>query len=398
MDGTDTDGRAAPPTSGARSIADLDAAMRADGVGHIATVSGRYWAMDRDHRWERTERAYDAIVRAVGEHAATAEEAVARSYAAGVTDEFIPPTVIDDSHGPIVMQPGDAVICFNFRADRMRQLVEALSLPDFHGFERGPAVPDLFVATMARYEAGLPVAVAFAPHDVVHPLAAAIADAGQAQFHAAETEKYAHVTFFLNGGREAAFPGEERVLVPSPKVATYDLQPEMSAQGVTDAVVAAIRSDRFAFVIVNYANGDMVGHTGSLPAAIRAVETVDRCLGEVIAATLAAGGVALVTADHGNAEAMIDPQTGSPMTAHTTNPVPFILVAPDDSPLRHARLRPDGRLAAVAPTVLRLLGVPKPPEMTEPDLLVAPNVAAHASAASAERPMESIGRGKSVQS
>ncbi|HEU0113251.1 MAG TPA: 2,3-bisphosphoglycerate-independent phosphoglycerate mutase [Thermomicrobiales bacterium] len=366
-----TDGRDTPPTSGARSITDLDAMMHAEKLGRIATVCGRYWAMDRDHRWERTARAYDAIVRGIGERAPSAEEAVARSYAAGVTDEFIAPTTIDDGRGPVVMQPGDAVICFNFRADRMRQLVEALSLPDFHGFDRGPVVPDLFVATMARYEAGLPVAVAFEPHDVVHPLAGAIADAGLAQFHAAETEKYAHVTFFLNGGREAPFPGEERVLVPSPKVATYDLLPAMSALAVTDAVVAAIRSGAYAFVIVNYANGDMVGHTGSLPAAIQAVETVDRCLGEVVAAALAAGGVALVTADHGNAEAMIDPQTGLPLTAHTTNPVPFILVAPDDSSLRHARLRPDGRLAAVAPTVLGLLGLSPPPEMTEPDLMAA---------------------------
>ncbi|HET7092053.1 MAG TPA: 2,3-bisphosphoglycerate-independent phosphoglycerate mutase, partial [Thermomicrobiales bacterium] len=294
-----------------------------------------------------------------------------RSYAASVTDEFIAPTVIDDGHGPVAMRPGDAVICFNFRADRMRQLVEALTLPDFHGFDRGSAVPDLFVATMARYETGLPVAVAFEPNDIVHPLAGAIAEAGLAQLHAAETEKYAHVTFFLNGGREAPFPGEERALVPSPKVATYDLLPEMSAPAVTDAVVAAIRSGAYAFVIVNYANGDMVGHTGSLPAAIRAVETVDGCLGEVVAATLAAGGVALVTADHGNAEEMIDPQTGLPLTAHTTNPVPFILVAPDGSPLRHGRLRPGGRLAAVAPTVLDLLGIPLPPEMTEPGLLVA---------------------------
>jgi 2,3-bisphosphoglycerate-independent phosphoglycerate mutase len=364
-----TDGRDTPPTSGARSIADLDAMMHAEEVGRIATVCGRYWAMDRDHRWERTERAYAAIVRGGGEHAPSAEEAVARSYAAGVTDEFIAPTVIDDGRGPVIMRPGDAVICFNFRADRMRQLVEALTLPDFEGFDRGPAVPDLFVATMARYEAGLPVAVAFEPHDVVHPLTAAIAEAGLAQLHAAETEKYAHVTFFLNGGREAPFPGEDRALIPSPKVATYDLLPEMSAQGVTEAVVAAIRSGKYAFVIVNYANGDMVGHTGSLPAAIRAVETVDRCVGELVAATLAAEGVALITADHGNAETMIDLQTGLRLTAHTTNPVPFILVAPDDSLLRHARLRADGRLAAVAPTVLRLLGIPLPPEMTEPGLL-----------------------------
>ena len=361
-----TDGRDTAPTSGLGFVADLDRLLAELGTGRIATVAGRYYAMDRDHRWDREERAYRAIVDAEGEHAATAEEAVARAYAAGVTDEFVPPTVI----GPgAPLKPGDALVVFNFRADRARELVEALTLPDFAGFDRGPRVPDLHVATMARYEEGLPVAVAFEPHDVVRPLARVVSEAGLAQFHAAETEKYPHVTFFLNGGREAPFPGEERTLVPSPKVATYDLQPEMSAEGVTDAVVAAIGSGRFGLVVVNFANGDMVGHTGDFAAAVRAVETADRCLGRVVAATLTAGGVALVTADHGNAEEMVDPATGAPLTAHTTNPVPVVLVAPEGSPLRGARLRADGRLAAVAPTLLALLGLAAPPEMTEPSLL-----------------------------
>jgi 2,3-bisphosphoglycerate-independent phosphoglycerate mutase len=222
---------------------------------------------------------------------------------------------------------------------------------------------------MARYEEGLPVDVAFPPMDVVNPLARVVSEAGMAQFHSAETEKYPHVTFFLNGGREAPFPGEDRRLVPSPKVPTYDLQPEMSAMAVTDAVVAAIASGAYRLIVVNYANGDMVGHTGVFAAAVTAIETVDACLARVIAATLATNGVALVTADHGNAEEMIVRETGAPMTAHTTNPVPVVLVAPDASPLRHAPLRPVSRLASVAPTLLELLGLPAPPEMTEPSLL-----------------------------
>jgi 2,3-bisphosphoglycerate-independent phosphoglycerate mutase len=231
-------------------------------------------------------------------------------------------------------------------------------------------LPGLHLVTLARYEERLPAEVAFPPMDVVHPLARVISEAGLAQLHAAETEKYPHVTFFFNGGREAPYAGEQRVLIPSPKVATYDLQPEMSAPQLTDAVVAAIASGAFHFVIVNFANGDMVGHTGVLPAAILAVEAADAALGRIVAATLEQGGVALVTADHGNAEEMIDIATGGPMTAHTTNPVPVVLVAPEESPLRHVQLRTDGRLAAVAPTVLQFLGVPAPPDMTEPLLLL----------------------------
>ncbi|MFN8591851.1 MAG: 2,3-bisphosphoglycerate-independent phosphoglycerate mutase [Thermomicrobiales bacterium] len=365
-----TDGRDTSPHSGLHFIADLETAMAAASVGRIATVSGRYFAMDRDRRWERTRRAYDAMVDGEGERSTSAQGAVARAYAAGVSDEFVPPTVIDSGSGPTPIRPGDGAIFFNFRADRGRQLSDALVSEAFGGWERGPRVADLHLVTMARYEAGLPVEVAFAPMDVVNPLARVVSQAGMTQFHAAETEKYPHVTFFLNGGREEPFPGEDRTLVPSPKVATYDLQPEMSALPLTDAVVAAIASGRYRLIVVNYANGDMVGHTGVFAAAVQAIETVDACLARVIAATLAAGGVALVTADHGNAEEMIDRVTGAPMTAHTTNPVPVLLIAPEQSAWRHAELRPDGRLAAIAPTLLMLLGLTPPPEMTEPGLIV----------------------------
>ncbi|MCC6315487.1 MAG: 2,3-bisphosphoglycerate-independent phosphoglycerate mutase, partial [Thermomicrobiales bacterium] len=346
-----TDGRDTPPTAALADLTALDAFMTDLGVGRLATVTGRYYAMDRDRRWERTRAAYDAIVQGVGARAASAETAIERAYEAGITDEFIPPTTIaPPGAAPTTLKSGDAVVFFNFRADRGRQLAAAIADPNFHGWDRGPLIPNLPVVTLTRYETDLPVAVAFAPHDVVWPLARAVSAAGLTQFHAAETEKYAHVTFFLNGGREEPFPGEERVLIPSPKVATYDLAPEMSADAVTRAVVGAIRSGRFAFVVVNYANGDMVGHTGNFDAARRAIEVVDRCLAEIVAATLAAGGAALIAADHGNAEEMIDPATGGPHTAHTTNPVPLVLVAPEESPWRHATLRDDGRLAAMAPT------------------------------------------------
>jgi len=362
-----TDGRDTSPTSGLGFVRALEKTMAEIGVGQIRTVSGRYYAMDRDKRWERTKRAYDAIVEANGPKAVGAGDAIERSYAAAVTDEFVVPTVIGE---PAPMEPGDAVVFFNFRSDRGRQLTEALAVPGFKGFERAhPLFEGVPVTTLTRYELGLPVAVAFEPHDVENPLARVISDAGLTQFHCAETEKYAHVTFFLNGGREAPFPCEERVLVPSPKVATYDLQPSMSAPGVTAAVLEAIESGRFDFVIVNFANCDMVGHTGVLSAAIVAVETVDECLGELVAATIRAGGVMIVSADHGNAEEMIDSETGMPMTAHTTNPVPVVLVTPDAHPLRNVAIRRDGILSAVAPTVLKLLRVDPPGAMTTPALV-----------------------------
>ena len=360
-----TDGRDTLPTSGIGFIAELEDELRQVQAGRIATVNGRYYAMDRDKRWQRTQLAYDAIVSGVGPTASSATQAVQESYDAGKTDEFIVPVVIPNPGGPDGMQEGDVFLFANFRSDRGRQLTHALSDPDFAGFERSRVVAGRCrVITMTRYEEGLPVDVLFEPHDVVTPLAKVISDAGLAQFHCAETEKYPHVTFFINGGREDPFPGEERIMIPSPKVATYDLQPEMSAIPVADATVTAIESGKYAFIVVNFANPDMVGHTGIIQAAIRAVETVDAQLAKVLAALEKAGGVALVIADHGNAEEMIDEATGGPMTAHTTNPVPCVLVGNG-----RVQLRDGAVLSSVAPTILQLLGLPIPPDMTTPSLL-----------------------------
>lgn len=366
-----TDGRDTLPTSGAGFVAEVERSITEHGVGRIGTVMGRYYAMDRDHRWQRTQPAYDAIVHGIGATADSALAAVERSYAAEVTDEFIAPTVVPSTNEPAPrMRDGDSVILFNFRADRMRQLSRALAMDEFDDFDRGNRPKELQIATMTSYKDSLPVDVVFPPHDVLNPVARVISDAGLVQLHTAETEKYAHVTFFFNGGREEPFPGEERNLVPSPKVATYDLQPEMSAKGVADVVFASVNTGDHAFIIVNFANCDMVGHTGDFEAAVKAVETVDGCLGRVIDAVLRAGGVALVTADHGNAEEMIDRATGGPMTAHTTNPVPVVLVAPDDHPLRTVTLRANGVLSAVGTTMLDLLGLTPPPEMDQASLVI----------------------------
>lgn len=350
-----TDGRDCPPRS-AEEILDrflprLPASTR------VATVSGRFYAMDRDNRWPRVEQAYRAIVEAQGPRCADAVGAVRGAYAADTGDEFIPPTVIGDYAGA---QDGDAVLCFNFRADRVRELLGAMLEPVFSAFAR--ARPPRFCAAVAmtHYSDALDgrMDVLFPPEPLRHVLGELVADAGLAQLRAAETEKYPHVTYFMNGGREAPFAREDRILVPSPKVATYDLQPEMSAVPLTDRVVEAIGTGRYDLVILNYANPDMVGHTGALPAAIRAVETVDTCLGRLVDAVGAAGGAMLVIADHGNCELMRDPETGGPHTAHTTNPVPVLLVGGGAQPLH------DGRLADVAPTLLGLLGLAQPPEMT----------------------------------
>jgi len=327
--------------------------------------------MDRDKRWDRTRRAYDAIVCGQGPTATDPVAAIQQSYARDVTDEFIDPVVITGSDGQPIgpIADGDAVVFFNFRADRARQLTQALTDPSFTAFERCRFPRDLLMVTMAEYEPDFPVLVAFPTENVRRPLAEVLSEAGLRQFHTAETEKYAHVTYFFNGGREEPFPGEDRKLVPSPKVPTYDLKPEMSAPGVTDAALAAIDSGRYAFVLINYANPDMVGHTGVFEAAVRAVECVDECLGRIVEATLGRGGVAIVTADHGNADEMLIPGTNEVWTAHTKNPVPFVVVAPDDSPYRHARLRAGGRLADVAPTVLQILEIPQPEEMTGQSLI-----------------------------
>jgi 2,3-bisphosphoglycerate-independent phosphoglycerate mutase len=367
-----TDGRDTSPTSAIEFIKPIEERLASLPKARIATVSGRYYAMDRDHRWERTQKAFDVIVHAQGPTAPSASQAITSSYGHEITDEFILPTVIPDDMGGVhQIEDGDEFIFFNFRSDRGRQLTQALSAPMFTGFERGGYEPDGHaVTTMTEYEKHLPVNIAFPPEDIVNPLARVISEAGKTQFHSAETEKYPHVTFFLNGGREAPFPGEDRRMVPSPKVATYDLQPEMSAPEVCQGVVDAIRSRKYDFVIVNFANGDMVGHTGVIPAVIKAIETVDSCIGEIVNALMEVGGTGLITADHGNAEEEIDPVTGGPFTAHTTNPVPVILVAPDGHALENARLRDDGILSALAPTVLDLMGLPIPESMTQPSLIV----------------------------
>ncbi|MCH6587967.1 MAG: 2,3-bisphosphoglycerate-independent phosphoglycerate mutase [Proteobacteria bacterium] len=355
------DGRDTPPRS---ALEFLRAFQATAPVVPIATVTGRYTAMDRDHRWERNALAYAALVEAKGQHAPDPLGAVEQSYAAGVSDEFVAPTAIGDYAG---MKDGDGVLMANFRADRARQILSALLDPDFGGFERPRVVRFAAALGMVAYSTelnGLMEAL-FEPLDLPRTLGEVVAEAGLRQLRIAETEKYAHVTFFLNGGREAEFPGEERIMVPSPKVATYDLKPEMSAYEVTDRLVAAIESGRFDLVVVNYANGDMVGHTGKLDAAIAAVEAVDTCLGRLSEAVTAAGGALLITADHGNAEQMENPETGQAHTAHTMNKVPVILV---NAPSGTGALA-DGRLADIAPTLLELMGLAKPAEMTGRSLI-----------------------------
>lgn len=364
-----TDGRDTSPTAGRGYISEVEQVLARMGHGRIASVSGRYYAMDRDNRWDRSKLAFEAIARGLGASASNPEAAVTSSYARGVTDEFIIPTVIDgNADNSAGILPNDAVIAFNFRADRMRQIIAALSADQFAGFDRGSWRPPESVVTLTQYDDDFPNPTIFPPHDVEQPVARSISEAGLAQFHCAETEKYAHVTYFFNGGREVPFSGEVRGLVPSPKVATYDLAPAMSAAGVTDRVVEAVESGAYPFIIVNYANCDMVGHSGVFSAAVEAVETVDSCLARVLDAVLDQGGAALVTADHGNAEEIVDRVTGGPMTAHTTNPVPVILVVPDGDERRHAALRQDCVLSAVAPTVLKLLDVPVPRSMTSAPL------------------------------
>ena len=369
-----TDGRDTMPHSSLSFARDLLAFMQREGVGQVASVIGRYYAMDRDRRWERTKLAYDLLTSGVGEPATDALAAIQRSYDAGVTDEFIKPAVIVGAAGaPLAtIGDGDAVVCFNFRSDRGRQISRAFTVPEFDGFARAP-LANLIYITMTEYEKALPVQVAFVTDDVALPLARVLAEAGRAQFHAAETEKYPHVTFFFNGGAEQPFAGEGWQVSPSPKeVPTYDLKPEMNAIGVRDSVLAAIASGSYDFILVNFANPDMVGHTGVLPAVITACEVVDSYTGELVAAALAKGGVAIVMADHGNAELMIDPETGGPHTAHTTNPVPTFLIAAPGLGLDkdHVALRDGGRLADIAPTVLALMGLPKPADMTGESLIV----------------------------
>src|SRR2546427_54782 len=371
-----TDGRDTSPTGGVEFMRLLQARASEIGGEHaakVATVSGRYYAMDRDNRWDRTGMTYFAMTRAEGLRANSAVEAIQQSYDSNVTDEFILPTVIMEENHPVAtVKAGDALIHYNFRPDRARQLTKAFVMkalpPQAAGkFDRGPRLEELVYVMMTEYEVGLEAEVAYRADEVDMPLARVISDAGLRQFHTAETEKYAHVTYFINGRRETPFPGEDRLLVPSPKVPTYDLQPEMSAAGVTATAVEHIRSGQYDLVIMNYANADMVGHTGVIEAAIKAVEAVDTGVGRVVEATLAAGGGLLITADHGNAEQLIDYETGKPFTAHTTNPVPLYLVVPQ---LAHVKLRTDGILADVAPTVLQVMGIQQPKDMTGRTLIV----------------------------
>ena len=348
------DGRDVPPSSGKDFVAGCEAKMSETGVGKIATVMGRYYAMDRDNRWERVEKAYAAMVYGEGVQAASAVQAVADSYAAEVTDEFVVPTVVDKSG---MIGANDSVVFFNFRPDRAREITRTFVDPDFTGFERKKGFFPLTYVCMTQYDATMPnVQVAFKPQSLANTFGEYISEHGLTQLRIAETEKYAHVTFFFNGGVEKQYPGEDRILVKSPKVATYDLQPEMSAYEVTDKLLAAIAEDRYDVIILNYANCDMVGHTGIFDAAKAAVEAVDKCVGRVTDAILAKGGVALITADHGNADHMFD-EDGSPFTAHTTNPVPFCVVG------YPCKLREGGRLADIAPTMLKILGLPQPQEM-----------------------------------
>ncbi len=356
-----TDGRDTPPQSAADDIERLMAALPKS--VSIATVSGRYYAMDRDKRWDRIEKAYKAMVDAEAPRFAEAPAVIADAYANKKFDEFVLPAVVGDYHG---MKDGDGVLCFNFRADRVREILSALLDAKFSGFARQRIIGFAAAAGMTEYSEELNklMQTIFPLQTLKHILGEVVADAGRKQLRMAETEKYAHVTYFLNGGREEPFAGEDRILVPSPKVATYDLQPEMSARELTDEAVAAIDSGRYDLIVLNYANPDMVGHTGSLAAAIKAVETVDAGLGRIADAIQKTGGALLVTADHGNCEMMRDPQTGGPHTAHTTNPVPLMLVG-----ARNRALNVEGRLADIAPTLLELMELPKPQEMTGVSLL-----------------------------
>jgi len=361
------DGRDVPPSSALEYIDALEKKMQELAVGQIASVGGRYWGMDRDKRWDRVEKHYRALVLGEGLKAASARQAVEEAYQRGETDEFVQPTVVIDGNGEPrgVINDGDVVIFFNFRADRARELSWAFTLKDFDGFVR-PRWPQVHYVCMTQYEVNIPAPVAFPPQNLTNTLGEVLARHGLRQLRIAETEKYAHVTFFFNGGVEEPNPGEDRILIPSPKVPTYDLKPEMSAYEVTARVIEEIKSDKYDVIILNYANPDMVGHTGVMEAAVAAVSAVDKCLGQVVEAVLAQGGAVLITADHGNAEEMKEEDTGEPHTAHTSSPVPFILVDPSR---RGKKLR-TGALEDIAPTMLELLGLPQPPEMTGRSLII----------------------------
>jgi 2,3-bisphosphoglycerate-independent phosphoglycerate mutase len=369
------DGRDTPPNSGREFVRQLQQKMRELGVGEIAAVVGRYYAMDRDNRWERVEKAYRAVVHGEAETKSNDPVAVLQaSYEQGVTDEFVKPAVITHGTGPTATPVGmirddDAVIFYNFRADRARQMTYALEAPDFDKFVDPKRPKNLFFVGMTKYDKNWPwLKCVILPEKLEHILAQVFQDLQYKNLRCAETEKYAHVTYFFNGGIEKPFTGEERILVPSPKVATYDLKPEMSAAGITDTVVNAIEKGEFDAIIMNFANADMVGHSGKLEATIKAVEAVDVGLGRIYQALKPRGGSWIITADHGNAETMVDPSTGGPHTYHTTNPVPFICVSDHDQ----LKLAPGGALRDIAPTMLGILGEPAPGDMTGRDLRILP--------------------------
>jgi len=361
------DGRDTPPQSGDTYLEELETEIARIGIGKIATVMGRYYAMDRDNRWDRVEKAYNAIVRGQGECRDSAAAAIKESYAAGVHDEFVLPCVVCAGGKPVgPVRDGDGFIFFNFRSDRAREITRALALNEFAGFPRQEMPALSSYVCMTEYDATFGLPIAFSQEELTNILGDVLAKAGKTQLRIAETEKYAHVTFFFNGGSEEPFPGEDRCLIPSPKeVATYDQKPEMSAYLVTEELLAKLDEDKYDVVILNFANCDMVGHTGIIPAAVKAVEAVDACVGKLIAKVRELGGAALITADHGNADQMRDTD-GEPFTAHTTNPVWLVLV--DDS-RKGAKLREGGCLADIAPTMLDMLGLPKPVEMTGESLL-----------------------------
>ena len=360
------DGRDTPPKSGADYVKELDGVCKEE-TGKIATISGRYWAMDRDNRWERIQKAYNALTKGEGVIETDPYQAVLNSYEKGINDEFVEPTVITENGKPVAtVKDGDSVIFFNFRPDRAREISKTFCLDEFDGFERGERIKTCYTC-FTDYDVTIPnKSVVFKDVEIENTLGEYLAKNGKKQARIAETEKYAHVTFFFNGGVEKPNEGEDRYLIPSPKVATYDLQPEMSAPEVCDTLIEQIKSEKYDVIIINFANPDMVGHTGIIPAVVKAIETIDECVGKVVDAVIETDAVMFLCADHGNSEVNINPETGDPWTAHTTNPVPFILINGPEG----AALREGGRLCDIAPTILELIGLEKPEEMTGESLLI----------------------------
>jgi len=361
-----TDGRDTNPNSAKTYLEELQAEMERQKTGKFASICGRYYAMDRDERWDRTKLAYDVIVNGIGEKTQSVFDAVTKAYAQGNTDEFIKPFIVTDSTGnPIgTVKDGDSIIFSNFRPDRAIQITKAFILPNFDGFERR-FIQNLIFVGMTEYEKNLPMDIAFPPEDITMPIGRIVSNHGMRQLRIAESEKFPHVTYFINGGREEKFPGEDRIEIPSPKVATYDLKPEMSAYEVTNELLKRIKMEIYDFIVVNYANGDMVAHTGVIPATIRSIEVIDECIDKVVQAIMAQDGHVIITADHGNAEELINLHSGEIDTEHSTNPVPFIFVSKDPNP----RELQFGILADIVPTILNIWNIPKPSEMTGRDLL-----------------------------